>query len=370
MAQTLILTGLERTEWKKKVLREYTRDTGFTPYMGASANDIIHTIADEKGGYTIRVPLIARLQATGVSGNTQLTGNEEQLDQYYKDVTWAYYRNAVKMSKFDIEKSASDVWGTATPQLRDWASEHLKYAIINSFHTIQGTAYDAAAEATKDAWLAANADRVLFGAAVAHNSSNDHSASLANVDSTADKLSPSIISLAKRRARIASPHIRPFKTGTQGREYYVMFAHPLCFRDLKENSTMTAANRDARPRDVDANPLFQDGDLIYDGVIIREIPEFYTARQGAGVNTKTHLSAVGASSIDVGANFLCGAQSIAHVMHQAPEPTVSDITDYGFVKGVGIELAYGLEKLEWANGSGTRKDLGISTIYCSAAADA
>ncbi len=370
MANTSILSGLDLTKWQPKFLREYVRDTGFSPYMGSSTSDIIHTIAESTSAYTIRVPVVARLQATGVAGNTQLSGNEEQLDQYYNDVVWEFYRNAVKISKKEREKSAVEIVDAINPLLKEWATEHLKYNIIGAFHTINGTAYSSVAEATKDTWLANNSDRVLFGAAVSNNSSNDHSASLANVDSTSDKLSPSIISLAKRRARIANPHIRPFKVGTQGREFYVLFAHPLCFRDLKENSTMTAANRDARPRDVENNPIFQDGDLIYDGVIVREIPEFYQAKQGAGVNTQTHLAGVGASSIDVGANFLCGAQTMAHVMKQAPRMTESDITDYDFFKGIGVELAYGLTKMEWANGSGTRKDLGVSTIYCSAAADA
>lgn len=36
---------------------------------------------------------------------------------------------------------------------------------------------------------------------------------------------------------------------------------------------MQTANREAPPRDVDSNPIFQDGDLIYDGVVVREIPE-------------------------------------------------------------------------------------------------
>lgn len=370
MANTSVLSGLDLTKWQPKFLREYVRDTGFSPYMGSSTSDIIHTVAESTSAYTIRVPVVARLQATGVSGNTQLSGNEEQLDQYYNDVTWEFYRNAVKISKKEREKSAVEIMGAVEPLLKEWATEHLKYGLINSFHTINGTAYDSVAEATKDTWLANNADRVIFGASVSNASSNDHSTSLANVDSTSDKLTPDLISLAKRRARTANPHIRPFKVGTQGREFYVLFANPFCFRDLKVHATMTAANRDARPRDVENNPIFQDGDLIWDGVIVREIPEFYQAKQGAGLNTKTHLVGVGASSIDVGANFLCGAQAIAHVMKQAPLPTEADVTDYNFFKGIGIELAYGLTKMEWANGSGTRKDLGISTIYCSAVVDA
>lgn len=122
---------------------------------------------------------------------------------------------------------------------------------------------------------------------------------------------------------------------------------------------------------MDSNPLFQDGDLIYDGIIFREIPEFYRARQGTGTNSDTHIVGVGASSIDVGANFLCGAQALGMVNKQAPLPTTREDKDYNFVDGIGIELAHGIKKVVWSNNSGgsnNNKDLGMVTVYASAVA--
>lgn len=369
MADTSVLSGLDLTKWQRSFWREYVRDSGFAPYMGASPMDIIHTINDLKtDGYTIRVPLVARLDATGVSGNTALSGQEETLDQYYQDIAWEYYRNAVKFSKKEKNKSAVDLLEAARPLLKEWATEKVKYDIIGAMHKVSGAvAFSAASAAQKNTFAANNQDRMLFGA-TRSNYSATHATGLATVDSTNDKLTPEIVSLAKFMAKTANPRIRPFKTGTQGREFFVMFAHPICFRDLKTNSTMTAANREARTRDVDTNPIFQDGDLIWDGVIIREIPEFYSARQGTGYNTDSHLEAVGAASIDVGANFLCGAQAIGLVNKQAPLPTVLENKDYGFFDGFGIELAHGIDKIRWNNGSGTNKDLGMVTVYASAAA--
>jgi N4-gp56 family major capsid protein len=371
MATTSVLSGLNLTEWKKEFYAEYIRDSGFAPYMGNSPMDIFHVVNDSAPNRfeKIRVPLLGRLKSSGVTGNTPLTGNEEQLDQYYQDVGYEWRRNAIAVTKKDQHLSGPDLMAPRRPRLKEWAAEMKKFAIIESLHKIRGVKYSLQSEAEKDAWVAANSDRVLFGAARSNSSSNDHSTSLANVDSTADKLSPEIAMLAKRMAKMASPHIRPFKTGTQGREFYVMFCHPLCFRDLKTHATMTAANRDARPRDVDSNPLFQDGDLIYDGIIFREIPEFYTSFDGVGVNTDTHLVGVGASSIDVGANFLCGAQTLGIVNFQAPTPVQRKEDDYGFISGVGIEMAWGMEKMEWDHGSGTRKDVGVVTVYCAAVGD-
>lgn len=372
MATTTLLSGLDLTKWQKSFWREYVRDSGFAPYMGNSPLDIIHTKNDLKtDGYTLRIPLVGRLQGTGVTGNTRLTGNEEQLDQYYQDVPWEYYRNAIELSKKEVKKSAVDLEEVCRPLLKEWSSELIKYQIIDSLHKmVDGTRFSAANATQRNTFATNNVDRILFGV-TRSNYSATHATGLGAVDSTSDKLSPTMASLAKFMAKTANPRIRPFKTGTQGREYFVMFCHPICFRDLKTDSTMTAANREARAREgggMDSNPLFQDGDLIYDGIIFREIPEFYMARQGSGTNPETHLAGVGASSIDVGVNFLCGAQAIAMVNKQAPLPTVKSEDDYNFFNGMGIELAHGIDKLRWNNGSGTAKDVGMVTVYASAAA--
>ena len=123
---------------------------------------------------------------------------------------------------------------------------------------------------------------------------------------------------------------------------------------------------------MDQNPLFQDGDLMYDGVIVREIPEFYQARFGTGVNLNTHLTGVGNAGIDVGVNFLCGQQALGLVNKQAATPISKSEDDYGFFNGVGVEMAHGISKLRWNNntaGANNLKDLGMGTVYCAATPD-
>ena len=378
MAETSVLSGLDLTKWRREFIREYVRDTGFEPYMGDSPMDIIHVVNDLKSdGYTIRVPLIARLQGNGVSGNTRLSGSEERLDQYYQDITWEFYRNAIEVSKKEREKSAVDLLSVRRPLLKEWASELIKYQLIDGFHKMSnGTQYKDADATARNNFVTYNADRVLFGKTKSNYSTTMANA-LGNIDATDDKLTSAMGRMAKRMARTANPHIRPFKTGTQGREYYVMFCHPYCFRDLKSDATIIANSQYARAREGDAmekNPLFQDGDLIDDGVIYREIPEFLQARQGSTsdtlVNTNTTLVDAGNSNCDVGVNFLCGAQAIAMTNKQAATPITKKEDDYGFFDGVGIELAHGIDKLRWNNGAGTNKDLGILTVYAAAQPDA
>lgn len=369
MATTQVLSGLELTKWQRKFLGEYIRDSGFEPYMGDSEMDIISVVNDLKtDGFTIRIPLMGRIQGNGVSGSTQLAGAEQQLDQYYQDISWEFYRQAVLADKKNREKSAVDFLSQARPRLRDWASELVKYQLIDSFHKMtNGTKFSDADATARNAFAAANQDRILFGKTQA-NYSATHATGLTAIDNTDDKLSTSMASVARFMARQARPIIRPFKTGTQGREYYVMFCHPLGFRDLKADTNMINANRDARARDVDSNPIFQDGDLIYDGIIFREIPEFYQPRFGSTANAETTFSN---GTIQCGVSFLCGAQAIGFVNKQEPLPTNRTDDDYGFVKGVGIELAHGIDKLRWnnnASGPNNGKDVGIVTCYHAAVA--
>jgi hypothetical protein len=238
--------------------------------------------------------------------------------------------------------------------LKNWAMEDTRDLIIQGFGAIAtadggNTAYADATEGNKDTFLTNNTDRLLFGAVKSNTTAADHSASLANINVTDDKLTPEMISLAKRMAKTASPIIRPIRT-TEDEEWYVLFANSLAFRDLKTNATMTQANREARTRGTN-NPLFTDGDLVWDGVIIREIPEIAV------------ITGVGASSIDVAPNYFSGAQAIGVAWAQRWSPKTQQ-TDYTFRKGVAIQGNYGVEKLFF-----NTKQNGLLTIYASGVAD-
>ena len=151
-------------------------------------------------------------------------------------------------------------------------------------------------------------------------------------------------------AKTADPHIRPIRT-KEDEEWYVMFANSMAFRDLKTDSTILQANREAWSRGRD-NPIFRDGDIIYDGVIIREVPEIAV------------ISGVGASSIDVAPCYLCGAQAIGFGLGQRPDIIVDRDYDYGFQPGVAVELKHDIDKLFFNN-----VQHGLLTVYVSGVAD-
>lgn len=359
MTMTTAATGLTPQQWDDKFFTAYVRENRFKRYMGTDENAIIQIKEDltKKKGDRLTFALVNELTGDGVTGNQTLEGNEEGLDSRSHYLTVAPLRHAVAVTEWDEQKSAIELRDASKVQLKTWAKTKMRDAIIRALGSINGVTYALATEAEKDAWLVDNADRVLFGAAKANNASNDHSAALANIDNTADKLSPAMISLAKRMAQTASPAIRPINV-KEDEEWYVMFCSPQSFRDLASDATMTQANRDARNRGTD-NPLFTGGSLIWDGVIIREIPEIAT------------IAGVGAGGIDVAPNYMCGAQALG-IGWAARTKTTTNVRDYGFVNGVGISEMRGIEKMLFGSGAADtddKKQHGVVTVYTAGVAD-
>ena len=384
MAETLLSSALEKQKWSSDYLAEYVRESGFLPYMGRKSSSIIMTkyeLASENGK-TINIPLVTKLTAAGVRGSGVLDGKEEQLGNFNCGISVDWLRNAVKVPKSTQYKTEIDLLNAGRDMLKLWSSDTLradmiKYMAGPTVTTSSVPATDivdsdgnvvvtGATAANFNTWCAANQDRILFGSATG-NWNATHATGLGAVDSTNDKLTASVVSLAKRMAKAASPAIRPFRL-EDGREYFVMFAGARSFRDLKNDSVMINANRDARAREgggMNSNPLFQDGDLIYDGVIVRQIEEISTL-----ITTSSTFVAAGNGSISVEPNFLCGQQAMAVAWGQEPTPITDTTGDYKFRPGVAIEELRGIAKLHFATGaSSASKQHGIVTVYTSGTGD-
>ena len=384
MAETMISSALEKQKWSSDYFAEYIRESGFLPYMGRKSTSVFVTKYElsSENGKVINIPLITKLSAAGVRGSGVLDGREEQLGSYNLAVGLDWVRNAVKVPKSSQYKTEIDLLNAGRDMLKLWSADTLRTDMIKYlagptvttssipavgiFDTDGNTVVTAATAANYNTWSAANSDRILYGSAIS-NYSATHATGLANVDSTNDKLTAATVSLAKRMAKNASPAIRPFRL-EDGREYFVMFAGARSFRDLKADSVIINANRDARAREgggMNDNPLFQDGDLIYDGVIIRQIEEISTL-----ITTSSIFAAAGASSIPVEPNFLCGQQAMAIAWGQEPTPITDTTGDYKFRPGVAIEELRGIAKCHFATGaSSASKQHGVVTVYASGTGD-
>ena len=157
--------------------------------------------------------------------------------------------------------------------------------------------------------------------------------------------------------------MKPVYVKEMDQEWYVVFVNPQSWRDLTEDNpttnVLTLANRDARIRGVD-NPLFTGDSLVWDGMIIREIPEI-----GA-------IDVSGSAGARIAPVYLCGAQAVGLAWAQRTKST-TDTDDYEFLHGVGVQEIRRIEKLRFGTAAGadttTPKDHGIVTGFFAAAAD-
>ncbi len=383
MALTTPQSNNKLVQYRKEITRELVRENMFSPYMGDSITSIIRTIYDnKKGGEQVNIPIVTSLQGTAKSTGT-LTGQEESINNYGMRAWVDWARHAVATSDADEQKDSADIFGEAKPMLSDWGKELQRDEIIEAMASIpsesapaglgssggqrvNGVTYAAATTSQLNAWAVDNSDRILYGNAVG-NYSGVHATDIGKIDAAADKFTYASVSLLKRVAKLASPRIRPYKT-KDGYDYFVAFAGTTCFRDLK--TSLGTAHQSAMPRSKD-NPIWQSGDLEYDGVIIREVPEidsFVDTIWTSGIdgNLKTGGDTLGR----VAPVFFCGQSAIAMPWAKMPTPTFRDETDYQFIKGVGVKMCYGVAKVFQKDSNSDLTQWGMVNGFFSAPADA
>lgn len=361
MAATTTHSSTTADRFSKKTWAEYVRELRFSSLMGGTEGAPFQIIKDleKQAGDGVTVNVVRRLTGAGVTNGDTLEGNEESLSNYGHKINLGELANGVTFTKWQQQLTEIDYLMHAKQALKNWLKEKTREDIIDALQSpvVDGvTVYADASEAQKDAWNAANNPasgnhRILFGAATANDAAGDHSANLSNVDSTTDVLDPEMTSLGRRLAMTCDPHIRPVRL-KNGEEWFVMLCGVYPFRDLKESSTMQTSLQYAMQRGKD-NPLWNPGDLMWDGVIIKEIQEI------------SAISGVGDSSIDVGANFLLGAQTLGIAYAQTSKFAVDEgpHRDYGRQVGVGVSEIRGIEKLS------PNSVQNMVTIYSAAVAD-
>lgn len=364
MAQTYAASGLTPQQWDKAFFRDYVRASRFKRYMGTDEASIIQLKEDltKKKGDSVTFALVNELTGDGVTGNATLKGNEERLNSRSHKVTVDVLRHAVAVDDWDVQKSVIDLRDAAKVQLREWAQKKLRDGIVNALGQIDGVNFASSTAAQRNTWTANNLDRVLFG--IATSNYNATFATAIGGLSAGEQLSPTVLSLMKRIAQAASPKIKPVYVKEMDQEWYVAFVGPRAWRDLTEDNPTTnpliLANRDARVRGVD-NPLFTGDSLVWDGIIVREIPE---------ISPETAVSGSAGAAIEP--VYLCGAQAIGLAWAQRSK-TTTDTDDYEFLHGVGVQEIRAIEKLRFGTVAGadttTPKDHGIVTAFVAAAAD-
>lgn len=385
MAVSQISSGNKVTDFQKKVNRVYVRQGKFGPFIGPSENAIIQT---NKNLRKKSLPLVGKLSGPGARGSTQLVGMEEPLSNYDFLFEPTHIRNGVLIDNEEREKSEFDLYTEARPALMNWMMESKRDQIIQALGAVQasGTYYNyggteasgakgsaAASGANMDTWQAANSDRILYGKLKSNLTSGDHTTSLGTIDSTDDKATAASIELLKRMAQQCDPLIRPIMIN-EDEPWFVYFCGSYTMRDLRLDTTIVTSMQQALPR-MKSNPLFSGGDLTWDGVIIKEIPDidkFIDNSTGTGLwdgvwganATGDSLKTSGATSSRVAVGFLCGAQAVCFGRGKDASFNTRNEDDYGHLNGVAVTGKHDIKKIFYNN-----KQFGVVTHFHSSAVD-
>ena len=388
MAEVVLATALQKQTWSTQLTREYVRRSRLMPYMGTDETSIIRIRNELKNeaGDTINFPLVATIKGRGVRGSEVLKGNEIDLGIANTSISVDWLRQGVKVPKSTSFRTALDIWGMVRPGLRDWSANTLRDEILAAFNSVvvPGTLdanalpgtdatvnYQLATAGQRNTYLVNNTDRILFGNEFGNSSSGVFATALGTIDTVNDRSSAAHIRLLKERAENAgdtvpvgstaglSWKIDPMQEDSEaGREWYVYFVGSREFRDLEADATIVSMNTNARAREgngMEKNPLFQGGDLMYNGVIIRKVPEI----------DQLILPTAGNGGTPVAPGFFCGRSAVGVAYGMNPRVVEDLQEDYQFRPGMAIEELRGVKKTSFGG-----VQYGIVSSFVSAPATA
>jgi N4-gp56 family major capsid protein len=250
MADTRVASGLTVEQWDSKYFTEYLTENRYAGEMGTNENSIIQVKENlmKKPGDRINFALVNKLTQDAITGRAVLEGNEEDMASRSFELAVDKRRNAVRVAEIDEQYSAIALREAGRSVLKDWSLKDTERLVSKALGVMSdGTsnilmnATDIAASGNQtalDAWLSNNSDRVFFGNDAYAASSGDLSAGLATLTAgtAAENLTAANISKMKFIAlNKANPKIRPIRVEANGRHYFVLYVHPLAFRDLKND---------------------------------------------------------------------------------------------------------------------------------------
>lgn len=319
MAKTTIPVNLVPQVWAKKLWVEARKKIFFNKFAGkevptgdktsqSSFNNIVVVSTDltKSPGDTITIGLAYQLTGAGVSGVSPMEGNEEAINFYDFTVSLERYRNAILWDEiYEGQKSPYAMRQTAVQLLSDWLASKIDDLSITALTTNPTT------------------NRILYGGDATSDATLD----------TADVFSTTLIERAVRKAKLASPKIRPVKVN--GKEYYVILVHPYQLKALRNETAWREAQQSANIKGED-NPIFSGAEGVWGGAIIHEYDRIPTYNNwGANGNLN------GARAV------LLGAQALVHAYGKKSYWKERE-TDYDS-KGVQVGTITGIAKTKFNN---------------------
>lgn len=349
IGNSISIDALRQELWGKELLDDVMRDVGnITRFMGEDSNNIIQVSRELKKskGDIQTFGLVARLAGDGVTGDSELEGQEESMNSYAEQVAIDQIRNAVRLTgKLDAQKTVYPQIEKARENLRIWMKEFLARQIFFKLGGVTNTTL-------------VDTNGVVIGGRAAWSNTPDYIPDAdeaagvgarylcADTDGTdgldsAKTMTLDLVTKVSTLAKLASPQIQPLEA--DGESFYVMYLHPLQARDIRISSDWKTAQQNARDRG-EKNPVFRGALGYWSNVLLLE--NEYAPWLDISVAGNSFRGA--ASGTDCAADcaraLLCGRQAVLMAEASNPEALVVETFDYKNKDGVAAAFIGGLQK--------------------------
>ena len=249
MGNTVTIDALRQELWSKDLLDDAMRDIFFMRegYMGEGPNNVVQVSRDlaKMKGDTQTFGLRTRLSGNGVSGDSDLEGNEEKMLTYAEQVAIDQWRNAVRLTgKLDAQKVTYDQIAEGRDALKTWLTENLEQNIIlklagvtnTSLTNVQGETVGTRCTWSNTPDYIPDADTAYTGNRYRYMNAGGVSAASMTSNHI---LTLDLVTKVAMKARLATPKIQPIERN--GDKFYVMLVHPYCAKDLRTSDDWKTA---------------------------------------------------------------------------------------------------------------------------------
>jgi N4-gp56 family major capsid protein len=359
----LLREELEREAWYSLF---FARFAGFTTkdevdgslIPSGSPIEILREFATE-GSDSMLLPMLLRLTGAGVSGDSQLLGNEERMYLYYQKVYINQKRHGVKVggriSNQRVKKFR--LLEKAQPLLSDWLAQWMEWMFIYTFfhgyapHILENTTtgglyIGSGQKICHPNFYAAGSGFVTWSATAATYEDSVADACTGVTDTSTDHMTADL--LEDLRVKVKSKKIMPLVV--DGNEFYPILLHPNQAKQLRQDSDYRNAVKDAWTRD-SKNPIFTGAMAPYAGFVPYErmmVPGISPASATVTFGATNPLSALDTYAIKGAIIF--GKSALAYGWADGPYFD-EEYEDYKNNKGVGIGVIAGCARAEFKDNS-------------------
>jgi N4-gp56 family major capsid protein len=335
--------------WGKQLMQETLDSMYFTEngLMGEDDNNIIVIKNDLKKdkGDTITFPFVPKLsKAQGVTGDSELEGNEQTMTTYTEQVAIDQWRDAVRLKgRLDDKKNAFSMRTAAKDNLKMLGREFLEMQFFLKLGGVTNTSLtdcNGNVVGTHCTW--SNTPDYIPDAHEATGTGARYIAPAATTAFTASTIfTPSLIDIAVRTAQTASPKIQPLRVN--GEDFWVLFIHPYQAYDLRRNPEWQQAMREAEVRGP-KNPIFSGAFGIWNHTIVKVhdyVP--YLDASVAG-NSFRGVSSGTDCAFDACRALFCGKGAAVYAQCDNDNAWAEEKFDYGNKWGFSCSLMGGIQK--------------------------